>query len=347
MLEKFKIPDINNSDDWQHRLISNLSPSERKSEEASLRIQAAENVRRSVAGLSEIIHNEGFQRGQLLRRWYAILGENIGANASPRYIKNKTLHVVCSSPIWSQEISLQQSVILKRFNACLAPEHQLKKIVCKVGDITLPQRIKPQSVHLPQTELTEAEQLRVKQIQTESSDPEFSALLAKVYAQNLLHNRQMQALGAIKCTQCHHLSFTGSPCIECRRQEKEQERLQILKILDKQPWSKYSDIKQAFQELEISDFMRYRLALASSWRENIRQYMESLAEGTEMPEELQVRMIKLIALEMSKPYAEITEGDVKSALALRTRNGKIYSYAYGQSLLSKTIILKSNKNNKT
>lgn len=339
-MERFRMPKSSGSARWLDRLLKNINNDREQSHQADAecRRRSAEAVRQNITGLAECLTgSEGFLRGQLMNRWFEILGSGIGANACPRYIKNRILYITCSSPIWSQEIALQQSTILERFNACLPPEQHLKKIVCKVGNISLPKFSHKNSIKLPPAELTEEEIRRVKLIQAESSDPKLAALLAKAYAQNLLHNRQLLALGAVHCEKCRHISFTGSPCLECRRELKEEERLQVLRLLDSCPWYNYSAVKQVFPRLEQSDFIAYRLALASSWRENISRYIESLPDGTALPEDLQASMVKLVALEMSKPYAEITEGDVKMALARRSKNGKIFSHAYSRSLLENKV----------
>ena len=335
-MERFRMPKSSGSARWLDRLLKNINNDREQSHQADAecRRRSAEAVRQNITGLAEYLTgSEGFLRGQLMNRWFEILGSGIGANACPRYIKNRILYITCSSPIWSQEIALQQSTILERFNACLPPEQHLKKIVCKVGNISLPKFSHKNSIQLPPAELTEEEIRRVKLIQAESSDPKFASLLAKVYSQNLLHNRQMLALGAEVCEKCRHISFTGSPCLECRRQLKGEERLQVLRLLDSCPWYNYSAVKQSFPRLELSDFITYKLALANSWRENIRRYIESLPEGAILPEALQICMIKLVSLKMCKRYEDITQSDV--IFALRFKRGKIYNYTYGQALLNK------------
>ena len=331
MLEKFAVPELDQSADWNHNLNKNAKLTQPKDMyDIVLRKQSEENIRSNIAGLAQcLVNNEGFQRGQLLSRWFTILGDSIGANARPNYIKNNNLFVTCSSPIWAQEISLHQADILERFNACLAPEHKLRKIICKVGSVASAKTINHSAILMPPAELNDRELEQVARIKSGIADPQLADLLAAAYAQSLVHNRQLQMMGAVECQCCHHLGFTGSPCLECRRRQKYQQRIAVLKILDSNPWTKYADFQSADPSLKAEDFTVYRLSLASSWREKIHMHMKNLSKDTPLPEELRVLMIKLVSLKTSKPYNEIQEGDVKYALSRRLENGAVsYTYAY-------------------
>ena len=319
MLQRFSLPD-RQSDTEENRTWNssrNWEPDQYK---------AAESAHRSVTNLSQqIVRNEGFRRGQLLRKWFDILGVDIGSNACPSYIKNGTLFVNCSSPIWAQELTLQQLTILERFNQGLPADKQLNKIHCRVGKVNPPQSLTENSNSLPHAELSSEERQKVQALARQSRDEAIGQMIAKVYAQNLIHNQQLRSLGAKPCERCQRLSFTGSPCLECRRVERENLRLSVLRLLDKQPWLNYAALRERWPQLELGVFLNYHLALASSWRETIRLSINSLPKGTPLPEDLQVKMIKLVALSVSKPYDQLHEGEVKLALYKR----------YGEALLTR------------
>lgn len=320
MLHRFSLPE-NQADAGENRPWNNARNWEPD------QYKAAESAHRNVSNLAkQIMRNEGFRRGQLLSRWFEILGEDIGANACPNYIKDGTLYVNCSSPIWAQELTLQQLPILERINQVLPPEKQLSKIHCRVGKITQPQTAPEKSSALPPAALSPEERQKVQELARQSSDETLGHLMAKAYAQNLIHNRQLRSLGAVPCARCQRLSFTGSPCLECLRLERDNLRLSVLRLLDNEPWLNYSALCQRWPQLKLGDYLNYHLALASSWRESIRLAINSLPKGTPLPEDLQVKMIKLVALTVSKPYNQLREGEVKLALYKR----------YGEALLTRT-----------
>ena len=322
MLEKFSISTEN---------AANSSEAWRQGRDwESIQIKSAQAVRRSVADLGKhIFNNPEFKRARLLIHWQEILGKSLGANSSPGYIKNRVLFITCASPACSQEITLLQKTILDRINAYLPEEQQINKIVCKIGDIAKPiadgQRT---ATPWPKASLTEEERQKVQKLEKACSDPEIGRAIGSLYSQSLIRSHQLQLLGAVRCARCGRLSFSGSPCWSCRRTEREKQRIEVLRTLNDKPWTSYAELCSSIPSLDHHDYIVYRLWLASSWRESIRISLEGvlvdgtpkLPKGTPLPKVLKVRMIKLAALQTSKQYASLTEGDV--LYALRPKYGK-------------------------
>ncbi len=273
-----------------------------------------------------LFSNEGFQRGKLLNHWQTILGEKISRHAYPKRIKDDTLIVTCASPIWAQEISLQQKLILKRFNEYMPANRQLAHIRCYVGNIKRPSlpsvKRKP---NLPQIQLNEDEEQRVKEFAESLGDSDMRALALKVYRQSIIRRRQLLQQGAVICAICQTPTFEGNICLECRRRARAVLRTQVIQLLNDKPWLSYQSLLSIFPQLELSDYIDYHQALTSRWRDGIHLQMKSLSEGEILPDSLQVQMIKLVSLIMSKPYSELSDGDVLYALWKK----------YGKALLTK------------
>ena len=69
--------------------------------------------------------NSGVEQQRALKLWGEIVGESISKNTEPMSVKNGTLVIKTTNPVWKQELQIQKSEIIKKLN------YRLKKNIIK------------------------------------------------------------------------------------------------------------------------------------------------------------------------------------------------------------------------
>lgn len=86
--------------------------------------------------LGDLAQREGWgqklSQFSLWTKWKEIVGEEIGAHASPRAWRGKNLIVHVDNSVWLQELTFEENEIASKIRQTL-PETQLERIYFKLG----------------------------------------------------------------------------------------------------------------------------------------------------------------------------------------------------------------------
>ena len=69
--------------------------------------------------------NSGVEQQKALKLWGEIVGDSISKNTEPMSIKNGTMIIKTTNPVWKQELQIQKTEIIKKLN------YRLKKNIIK------------------------------------------------------------------------------------------------------------------------------------------------------------------------------------------------------------------------
>lgn len=187
---------------------------------------------------------------RLKEAWMSAVGPILAGQAEPTRIRGSVLHVTVSSPAWSQEIGMQQRLILARLREHLreAPS----KIVCWVGQPHLVGRRSGGGKGLPASEegVPWAELVipphRMAKIEATLSELNDEGQRLKLRPlMELAVRRELYFLeqGLLPCPLCGTMRPPDhDSCDGCERERVEQAERRILRLLVKKPWIKLRDV---------------------------------------------------------------------------------------------------------
>ena len=66
--------------------------------------------------------NSGVQQQEALKIWGKTVGNKISKNTEPMSVKNGTLVIKTTTPVWKQELQIQKTEIIKKLNSKLQKE---------------------------------------------------------------------------------------------------------------------------------------------------------------------------------------------------------------------------------
>ena len=69
--------------------------------------------------------NSGVEQQEALKLWGEIVGNKISKNTKPISVKNGTLLIKTTNPVWKQELQIQKTEIIKKLN------NKIKKNIIK------------------------------------------------------------------------------------------------------------------------------------------------------------------------------------------------------------------------
>ena len=69
--------------------------------------------------------NSGVEQQKALKLWGEIVGDSISKNTEPVSVKNGTLIIKTTNPVWKQELQIQKTEIIKKLN------YRLKRNIIK------------------------------------------------------------------------------------------------------------------------------------------------------------------------------------------------------------------------
>lgn len=69
--------------------------------------------------------NSGVEQQKALKLWGEIVGDSISKNTEPVSVKNGTMVIKTTNPVWKQELQIQKTEIIKKLN------YRLKKNIIK------------------------------------------------------------------------------------------------------------------------------------------------------------------------------------------------------------------------
>ncbi|HVN71445.1 MAG TPA: DUF721 domain-containing protein [Desulfomonilia bacterium] len=88
--------------------------------------------------VGDILAKNNEQIGQILklrRNWKKIAGEMLAEHTEPVVIRNKTLHIMCDSPAWAQQVCMMSKVFEKQIKEIIGI--RVNKVEGKFGVSTM------------------------------------------------------------------------------------------------------------------------------------------------------------------------------------------------------------------
>lgn len=107
--------------------------------------------------------------------WNDVVGKVIARNAQPEKIRNGTLFVKVSSPVWMQQLQFMKDMIASKLNHRLQNE-TVKSIFFMVGRVDAPGELEPEPAIGPESEAISVDEDFLQSI----ADPEIRAAFGKL-----------------------------------------------------------------------------------------------------------------------------------------------------------------------
>lgn len=191
---------------------------------------------------------------RLKEAWRHAVGPILASQAEPSRLRGNVLHVTVSSPAWSQEIGMQQRLILARLREHLreAPS----KIVCWLGQPHAPaertksadesvaeeDRVPWANLAIPPHRVDKIEKT-LAELNDEGQRKKLRPLLELAVRRELYLLEQ----GLLPCPECGAMRSPERDCCEkCERERLEQAERRILRLLARKPESKLQDVMDLF-----------------------------------------------------------------------------------------------------
>lgn len=246
-------------------------------------------VNEAVKGLNA---GKAIEFHRLKEAWMLAVGPVLAGQAEPTRIRGNTLHVTVSSPAWSQEIQMQQRLILERLKKHLhkAPT----KIACWVGQPHLastPTRpVKKESLEeqVPWAGLAipAHRQAGIEATLAALSDPSQREKLRPLVELAVRRELYHLAQGQLPCPFCGAMrAAEQDSCDACERERVERAERKLMRLMEKKPWLKIRDLQDLAPWAGRAHILRLRKALHS----NLLMQAWQLSEGCE-GEELAAKM---------------------------------------------------------
>jgi predicted nucleic acid-binding Zn ribbon protein len=229
---------------------------------------------------------------RLKEAWLQAVGPILAGQAEPTRLRGSVLHVTVSSPAWSQEIQMQQRLILSRLKGTLraAPT----KIVCWVGQphLNVPRPGKSSGVSASEqvpwaaTSIPEHRQAAIEATLAALSEETQRAKIRPLIELAVRRELYYLELGQLPCPVCGAMRpAEEDSCRACQRERLEQAERRLMRVMAKRPWLKIRDLQDLAPWAGRAHLLRLRKALHT----DLLQQAWQLSEGTE-GDELTARM---------------------------------------------------------
>lgn len=237
---------------------------------------------------------------RLREAWLQAVGPILAGQAEPTRVRGAILYVTVSSPAWSQEIQMQQRLILDRLKERLgrAPT----KIVCWVGQ---PHAVvgPPSKSRGPAQEeaapwvtvpIPSDRQARIEstlaELRDEGQRAKLRGLLELAVRRELYYLEQ----GQLPCPVCGSMRpIEEESCPTCRREKMEEAERKLMRVMARKPWLKIRDLQDIAPWAGRSQILRLRKALHSDLLRQAWQLAEGL-EGEELTKKMTPEFQRLL-----------------------------------------------------
>lgn len=187
---------------------------------------------------------------QLKLSWWAAVGPIIACQSEPLRLRGSFLYVITSSPAWSQEITLQQRLILSRLNKEL--KASLHKIVCRVGQPHTPRpslqpsgRSKDTVVAWLDEPIPLHRQQTIEATLSQLTDIDQQKKLRPLLELSVRRELYLTRQGLLPCSHCATLcSPSQTLCRSCQREELDKARAHLLRFIARKPWLAAKEIQE-------------------------------------------------------------------------------------------------------
>lgn len=222
---------------------------------------------------------------RLKEAWLGAVGPVIAGQAEPTRIRGGVLHVTVSSPAWSQEIQMQQRLILGRLGEKLSTPPT--KIACWVGqphsagaDPSRGGEKKTGGEPPPwaSTPIPDHRRQRIEATLAELTEPaqrdKLRPLIESAVRRELYHLN----LGQLPCPQCGAMRPAEDDCCQrCLAERQAEAENRLMRVMAKKPWLKLRDLQDIAPWAGRGHILRLRKALHS----NLLMQAWQMSEGLE------------------------------------------------------------------
>ncbi len=222
---------------------------------------------------------------QLKEAWLGAVGPVIAGQAEPTRIRGGVLHVTVSSPAWSQEIQMQQRLILGRLKEKLSSPPN--KIACWVGQPHAAANAGPgKGTRRPggepppwaNTPIPQHRRERIEATLAELSEPTQREKLRPLIEVAVQRELYYLELGQLPCPQCGAMRPAEDDyCQRCLAERQAEADNRLMRVMAKKPWLKIRDLQDVAPWASRGHILRLRKALHS----NLLMQAWQLSEGSE------------------------------------------------------------------
>lgn len=263
-------------------------------------------------------------RYQLQAVWPELVGERLARHTQPTKVLGRSLTVITSSPAWSQEIALGQSLVLTLLNERF-PRLGLTSIRCRVGTLRAPEEeaADARTPDLSQITLSGPQEARVEQMVAGIQDPGLRASARRAMLQSERRNQWLRSQGAVACMECGALQDSRT-CLGCRQENRRHRRDALFYALGRRPWLTFREAELAVSPLDRRDYHQVRRQLLSVLMRQFYVTRALLKEGAALPPALRQLLLEVCMLATSTPWDQLGSKHVLFSL------GKTWGNAYLQ-----------------
>lgn len=219
---------------------------------------------------------------RLKEAWLKAVGPVLAGQAEPTRLKGSVLHVTVSSPAWSQEIQMQQRLILGRLKATMRTPPS--KIACWVGEPhkgqskkTETARGRPTGEQVPwaKVEIPPHRRAAIEKTLAELSDEGQRDKLRPLIEIAVRRELYFLDLGQLPCPICGSMRPSEKDsCDECSRERQADAERGLLRLMARKPWLKVRDIQDLAPWSGRAQVIRLKKSLRTDWLQQAWQLSE-------------------------------------------------------------------------
>lgn len=235
------------------------------------------------------------QLHKLKLAWLEAVGPFLGTQTEPVKVSGRILYLIVSSPLWAQEINLQQRLILKKLRGTLG--NPPTKIVCWVGEphshAQIPQEQEREKDELVPWKAVEIPEKRREKIEATVSTIEEGPLkerMRSLLELSVQREIYLVAQGLLPCPMCGNFRTPEYDiCPDCEREKTASQERAISRMLARKPWLTAKDLMDRTPVKDRATFLRVRKQLLANLMLSAWQRTSGL-EGVELSRTLDEKL---------------------------------------------------------
>ena len=264
---------------------------------------------------------------QLKEAWLHAVGPFLGTQTEPVKIKGQTLFLIVSSPMWAQEVNLQQRLILQKLKSKLSKPP--RRITCWVGE---PHKKRGPKIETAAVEVDELvpwrdieipsdRRQRIKETTSSIHDEKLQKKMYKLLELSVQREIYLLEQGQLPCPHCGNFRPPKYQlCADCRREQKVERERKVMRLLAERPWLKADDLAERATIKNRTAFMEIRRKLLANlmlqaWQRTSGMKGAVLRESIDEP--LRTLLLDITMLKCSLPAHSLQNQHFYHALGKR------------------------------
>ncbi|WP_158212392.1 DUF721 domain-containing protein [Natranaerobius trueperi] len=229
--------------------------------------------------LTEFLAKTGFLKKYYdqiaMNHWHHIVGEEINKHCRPSKIQGKQMIVICSHPMWTQELSMRKRKLIKDLNKKTG-----KKIINDIKFVTgqLPENNTTSSKRRKENKkycLNKDDKKWVCKVINDVTDHELQEKLQKIIQEDIQLKKDKKDQGYQECKKCGIMTKElklNAICLQCEK-EKHQDKLNsIIRVLKESPWFQYEEVNEVLHiEITRTEFNAGKNTVYNQIKDQLKQ----------------------------------------------------------------------------